>query len=251
MRAVRARQDAALKAQFGRLFHAGLDLSNASDFPGKTHLAEEDGFRVNGLFSIARSHCCDDSQIDRGFVDVDATRHVDENVLVEEINSHLFFQHGGQKRDPVMVHADSGAPGDSEKGRANERLKLNQDGTRTFHATRDHGAGNSKRSFHQKDLGRIADLPEPGLFHLENADLVGRAEAVFYRSQNAETVTPLSFKVQDGVDHMLEDSWAGDRPVFGHVADQKGAKALFLRQNDNGAGALSDLADASRGRRQG
>ena len=60
----------------------------------------------------------------------------------------------------------------------------------------------------------------PGVGHLEDADLVGRAEAVLDRAQDAELVAALALEVEHRVDHVLEHARAGDLPVLGDVADQ-------------------------------
>ena len=88
--------------------------------------------------------------------------------------------------------------------------------------------GTCERPLHQKNFRRIGDFFQAGFFHFENADLVGRAEAVFHRAQNAETVAALAFEVKHGVDHVLEQARSGDGAVFGHVADQESRQAGFF-----------------------
>src|SRR5262249_40580830 len=67
---------------------------------------------------------------------------------------------------------------------------------------------------------------EPG--HLEHADLVGRAEAVLHRAQNAELVRAFALEREHRVDHVLDHARAGDLAVLGDVANQ----------NDRRTGAL-------------
>ena len=60
--------------------------------------------------------------------------------------------------------------------------------------------------------------PLPG--HLEDADLVGRAEAVLHRAQDAELMAALAFEIEHRIDQMLDRLGPGDLAVLGDVADQ-------------------------------
>ena len=56
----------------------------------------------------------------------------------------------------------------------------------------------------EKQGRRIGHLDQAALGHLEHADLVGRAEPVLDRAQDAELMAALAFEVDHGVDHVLE-----------------------------------------------
>ena len=74
----------------------------------------------------------------------------------------------------------------------------------------------------------VEDLDEPALAHLEDADLVGRAEAVLQRAQRAVGALALALELQDAVDEVLEHARAGQRALLGHVADEQDRRALRL-----------------------
>src|SRR6185503_21253611 len=78
----------------------------------------------------------------------------------------------------------------------------------------------------------IADLDEAAVGHLEHADLVGGAEAVLHRPEDAEMVAALALEIEDGVDHMLEHARAGDGAFLGDVADQHQRDAAPLGDAD-------------------
>ena len=61
--------------------------------------------------------------------------------------------------------------------------------------------------------------------HLEDADLVGRAEAVLDGAQDAEMVAGIALERDDGVDHVLDHARAGDLAVLGDVADEDHGRA--------------------------
>ena len=64
--------------------------------------------------------------------------------------------------------------------------------------------------------------------HLEDADLVGGPEPVFHRAKDAELVAALAFKIEYGIDHVLDHAGAGDRAFLGDVADEHQRSARFL-----------------------
>ena len=77
----------------------------------------------------------------------------------------------------------------------------------------------------KEELGRIGDLLQSGAGHLEDADLVGRAEAVLHGAQDAELVRALALEREHGIDHVLDDAGPGDLAVLGDVADEDDGRA--------------------------
>ena len=67
---------------------------------------------------------------------------------------------------------------------------------------------------------RVGDLGQAALGHLEHADLVGGAEAVLHRAQDAELMAAVAFEIQHGVHHVLQHARPGDGALLGDVADQ-------------------------------
>ena len=93
----------------------------------------------------------------------------------------------------------------------------------------------------------VRHLGEAGAGHLEDADLVGRAEAVLDRAQDAELVAALALEVEHGVDHVLDDARAGDLAVLGDVADEDDRGAAALGEGDELVGGGADLGDRAGG----
>ena len=94
----------------------------------------------------------------------------------------------------------------------------------------------SGRSIRKISEGLLTSF-KTGFLHLEHADLVGRAEAIFDRAQDAKAMAALALEVEHGVDHVLEQSRPGDGAVLGDVADQESRQAGFFRQHDDRARA--------------
>ena len=89
-----------------------------------------------------------------------------------------------------------------------------------------------------------ATSQQAGLGHLEDADLVGRAEPVLRRPQEPQRGVALALEVDDGVDQVLERLRAGDRAVLGDVADEDHRDPVALREIHQPQRRLADLADA-------
>ena len=81
--------------------------------------------------------------------------------------------------------------------------------------------------------------------HLEDADLLGRAEAVLGRADQPQRRVALALDRDDRVDEVLEGLGPGDRAVLGHVPDEDDRDALALGEVHQADGRLADLADAA------
>ncbi len=78
----------------------------------------------------------------------------------------------------------------------------------------------------------LAISRRPAAGHLEYADLVGRAEAVLDRAQDAELMRAFAFEREHRIDHVLDHARAGDLAVLGDVADQDDGRARALGEAD-------------------
>ena len=81
-------------------------------------------------------------------------------------------------------------------------------GRRALDAGEDRGAGRAEIALGEKQLGRVGDFAQAAAGHLEHADLVGRAEAVLDRAQDAELVRALALEREHRVDHVLDHARA-------------------------------------------
>ena len=94
----------------------------------------------------------------------------------------------------------------------------------------------------------ILHLDQPAVAHLEDAHLVGGAEAVLHRAQDAQRMRVVALEVEDRVDEVLEHPRAGERALLGDVADQDagGPARLGVRREERRR--LAHLPDAARRR---
>ena len=88
----------------------------------------------------------------------------------------------------------------------------------------------------------------PAAGHLEDAELVRRAEAVLRGAQDAVGAVAVALELEDAVDEVLEHARAGDRAVLRHVADEEDGDAGLLRDAQQSRRRLAHLRDrAGRG----
>src|SRR5262249_25027390 len=80
--------------------------------------------------------------------------------------------------------------------------------------------------------GRVRDLDEAPVAHLEHTDFIGGTEPVLYRTQDAELVAAFSFEIKHGIDHMLEHARAGNDTFLCDVADKHQHEAAAFGDAD-------------------
>ena len=88
----------------------------------------------------------------------------------------------------------------------------------------------------------------PALAHLEQAQLVGAAEPVLHRPQQAQRVVPLALEGEHRVDQVLEHPGAGEPAVLRDVAHQHDADVAALGLGHQAVGAPPHLAHRARRR---
>ena len=120
--------------------------------------------------------------------------------------------------------------------RRHQRLHFHQQGPRALDPREDGRPRGALVAAGDEERRRVGDLREPRTRHLEDADLIGRSEAVLRGAQNAEVMRPIAFEGDDRVHHMLDHPGTGDRAVLGHMADEDHGRAGGLRVADQGLG---------------
>ena len=240
------RQDAAREAEFFRFADALLRIRHGADFARQSDFAEHHRLVIERQIFKAGGHGETKTQIYRRLVNLDAADHVDEDILRLHVQPHDFFQHGNQQRNPVRVHAFRHAARRAEICRRDEGLQFNQNRAAAFDAARHRGPGHLPfRAFRQKERGRVRHFFQPARFHLEHADFIGRAEAIFHGAQNAVNVLAFALEIQNGIHDMLKDFWPGNRARFRDVADDERGHARALRKQHQLRRHFAHLADAS------
>src|SRR4029077_5557840 len=117
-------------------------------------------------------------------VDPDATGNVDEDIRTAERDARVPRADGDGEREPLRVEPGRASPRHSQIARRDERLDLEQDRPRSLERARD-GRADLAAGRAAEQLRRIGNSDETHSGHLEDAELVRRAEAVLGRAQNA------------------------------------------------------------------
>ena len=131
--------------------------------------------------------------------------------------------------------------------RRDERLDLEQDRPRSLERAGDRRADLAVLGL-AEERRRIGHADEPGAGHLEDAELVRRAEAVLRGAQHAVRVVAVALELEHAVDEVLEHARAGDRAVLRDVADEDRRDAVLLRDAQEPRRRLAHLRDRA-GRR--
>src|SRR6476619_6286485 len=188
-----------------------------------------------------------DGEIRARLVDPDAPSNVHEDIRAAKRDARVPSEHGDDHREPLRVDTGRDSPRHRQIARRDERLDLEQDRPRALERARD-GRADLTAGRAAEQLGRIGNSDETCPGHLEDAELVRRAEAVLGRAQDALCVIPVALELQDAVDEVLEHARAGDRAVLRHVADEDRRDAQLLRRAHQAPGGLTHLRDRA-GRR--
>ena len=127
-----------------------------------------------------------------------------------------------------------------------KRLHLDQDRPRPLHAGEDSRPRRLRFAVAEEEGRWVLHLLQSVMTHLEHADLVGRAEAVLHRAQDAELVAAMAFEIEHGVDHVLDHLRARDLTILGDMADENERRAALLGVADERRGAAAKLGDGAR-----
>src|SRR5690606_17778825 len=107
------------------------------------------------------------------------------DIVLAETNAAMRFENGKDHGKSPAVPADDRATRGAERGGRDKRLNFHQHWARALHTGEDGGAGSLGIALAEKKLRRIGHFAQAAIRHFENADFVGRAEAVLHCSQNA------------------------------------------------------------------
>ena len=153
---------------------------------------------------------------------------------------------GEDHREAPAVPADDRAARLAGRGGGDERLDLARGSAACPRCRRRPPSPGAGSPLGEEQRGGVRDLGQALAGHLEDADLVGRAEAVLDRAQDAELVAALALEVEHGVDHVLDHARAGDLALLGDVADQDHRDAAALGEGGELVRAGADLGDRAR-----
>ena len=244
------RQDRLPEPQLLGFLEALLRMRNRPDGARKADFAEIDAIGGKGKSGERRNQGRRNGKIGRRLGDAVAAGDVEIDVVRGEAHAAMGLEHREHHGEARLVPADDGAARRAERRGRDQRLDLDQHRPRALHAGEDGGARRLGVALAEEELGWVGDLAQALVRHLEDADLVGRAEAVLHRAQDAEMVAAFALEIEHGVDHVLDDARPGDLAFLGDVADEHDRGAGGFGVADDGLRRGAHLRDGA-GRRIG
>ena len=249
MRPVPSGDDRLREAQLRALGQAPLGLRSRAQAPGEADLAEARRRRADGRRACAAEAIASAiREVGAGLVDAHAAGDVDEDV-------------GRAEREPAWrprtatiiarrFGIDAGRrPGAAWRDRSARRAPGSRAGAAACPRARTRRPSPAARSSARpKSSDGSATPTRPVAGHLEDAELVRRAEAVLHRAQDAVRAVAVALELEHAVDEVLEHARPGDRAVLRHVADEEDRDAALLGDAQEPRGRLAHLGDrAGRG----
>ena len=142
---------------------------------------------------------------------------------------------------PTRVEPHHRAARCTEIRRRDKRLDFGQHRAGAFDPGKDGRAGRRLPAVGQKQRRRVGDLRQTIAGHFEHADLVGRAEAVLDRTQDAELVAAFAFEIEDGVHHVFHHARPRDLAFLGDMPDKDDGNPPTLGKGHQFMGGGTDL----------
>ena len=192
-----------------------------------------------------------DREVGARLVDPHAADDVDEHVRGADPDAGVAAEHGEHEReavavDPVARPAAAARAPTATRAPGPRRAAAASPPSRR--ARRCPARASPRR---RSARWRRATSTRPPVAHLEDADVVRRAEAVLQRAQRAVGALALALELQHAVDEVLEHARAGERALLRDVADEQDRDAARAwRRRVIRVGDLAHLADGARARRR-
>ena len=140
------------------------------------------------------------------------------------------MQHRQQHGEPCRFKPDRQAPGIRDMRGIDQCLHLDQQRPRSFLRGQHTRAGHLIFVLRQKERRRIGNTPQSAIGHRKDAELIDRPEPVFEGTHQPIRRMGIAFKIEDGVDHVLEHPRAGQRAFLGDMADHHDDGVRLLGQ---------------------
>ncbi len=184
---------------------------------------------MSGRSRRAEASASGERQVDRRLLDGEPADDARVDVVAGKVHTRTTAEDRDEQRQALAVEAGSGASRrsvDLLARRAPGPRRAAVGCPRASRPTATPGAPSDSVSMNA--AAGIGDLAQSVGGHLEDAHLVGRAEAVLARAQQPQAGEALAFERQHDVDDVLERLGPGQRAVLGHVADEDHRDAVLL-----------------------
>ena len=237
----RQRQDGTREAEPGGFGETARRVGHLAQLAAQADLAARHDVGVEGPVGERRGDRQHHRQVGGRLDDADAADGERVDVVVGHRQGEALLQHGDQQRQAAPVEPLRRSTRRRQGRHGDQRLQLDEQRTAPLHGGHDHGPADPGPPIAEEQAARIGQAGEALLTHLEQAELLGRTEAVLHGPQQPEGVVTIALEGEHRVDHVLQLSRAGEATVLGDVAHEHDRAAPALRLPDEPVGRGADL----------
>src|SRR5215218_78976 len=241
-----ARHQRPREPESGRLAKASVEAANRTQLAEQPDLTDGHGAGDQRAVAERRRESQRERQVEARLSDVQAAGEVRVHIVAGQSDARPASQDGDEQREAVRIDAGRRPSRRRSRRRGDERLDLDEDRSRALQHRRDDAARRRGIMIGEERAGRVGDLGQAALPHLEHADLLGRSVPVLRRPQEAQPAGAIPLDGKHDGDQVLERLRPGKRAVLRHVADEDDGDAVRLRELHQSLGGLAHLPDAAR-----
>ncbi len=219
-----------------------------ADLAGEADFAEDHQVLGQGAVAEGGNDGGQQRKVGTGFVDLDATNHVHEHILVRHMHAAMAVQYGKEHGQPVLVKANRNPSGVAALGHIHQGLDFHQHGASAFPDHHHNTPRGRVFTAVQEDSAGILHFLQALLEHGKYAQLIDRAKPVLDPPKGSITAVAGAFQQNRAVNHVFQDFRASQAAVFGDVANQEQDGAGLLGEPGQVGGAFANLGDTAGGR---
>jgi hypothetical protein len=193
---------------------------------------------------VESKHGRRDGEVDPRVPQREAADDVDVDVAAPEPPRHGLHR-ADEHLEPARVDPARPPPRDRAFVADDERLHFDAERPSALD-DRGHGGARPARPLGEQQPGRVRDLREALRTHLEEPDLVGRAEPVLHGPQGAQRRVAVPLEEEHRVDGVLEEARPGEAALLRHLPDEDERRPRRPRGGHERLGSGPDLRRAPR-----
>lgn len=202
-----------------RLLEPRVHPRRGLHLPAQAHLPDDDGIRIDGDALLEAEDRRRDREIDPRVLHREAADDVHVDVAPAERTCKVRLDDPDQQLDAPRVEAARPAARRRAILPDEQRLHLDAERAAALDDRRDDRA-RPLRALREEEPRRVLDLREAVRAHLEEPDLVRRAEPVLHRPQRAQRRVAVPLEEEHGIDGVLKEARAGEPALLRHLPDE-------------------------------
>ena len=240
-----ARNDHVAEPQLLRFCHPLLNAVYRADFSAEAHFAGHAPSRLYRGVYVARQHGRYYAQVHGQVGHAKASRNVEEDVFLGQLEPHALLEHGQEHVEPPLVEARRSALRGAVGCCRHQRLRLDEKRAHALDGRTDGYPAQAFMVLVEQKLRRVAHLAQSCLQHFVYSKLGSASEAVLYAAKYPVHVVLVAFKLYHRVYYVLQYLRAGKGSLLGDVAYEDDRDAARLCKTEQRRGTFAHLCDAA------